>query len=375
MPIAVRPVQSRRERRAFLELPQALHAGDPIRTPPLAADFARNLSPKNPLWERGRGEYELFVAYDGAEPVGRVMAHVHHASNARHGERAGFFGSFECPDDVRVAQALLDAVEEAHRRRGLSLLRGPYDLTITQCIGAVTHGFDEPACFAQSWNAPHVPVLLEALGFAAVYRASTFRLDDVDACNPEGLLGDKHRAWLANPRVRVRPWNMARFDDDVRAATALLNASFAENFGFVPMCPAEVDFMAGPMRRVVRPELTVFLELDDEPVGVGMVLPDFHVLFRRMGGNLWPLGWATFLLGRRAVDAAVGQFIATSPAHQNLGVMRVVLSELIRRLQRARFRSLDATWVGESNAKSRAQMTALGMREKHRLALYARQLT
>jgi hypothetical protein len=129
------------------------------------------------------------------------------------------------------------------------------------------------------------------------------------------------------------------------------------------------------MRRVVRPELTVFLELAGEPVGVGMLLPDFNVLFRRMRGDLWPTGWATFLLGARGLDAAVGQFIATSPAHQNTGLMRIVLAELIRRLQRARFRSLDATWIGEGNGKSRAQMAALGMREKHRLALYARQLT
>jgi hypothetical protein len=49
------------------------------------------------------------------------------------------------------------------------------------------------------------------------------------------------------------------------------------------------------------------------PVGVGMVLPDFNVLIRRMNGRLWAVGWAQFLLGSRGLTAGLVQFIATSP--------------------------------------------------------------
>jgi GNAT superfamily N-acetyltransferase len=271
-----------------------------------------------------------------------------------------------------VARALLDAAAERHLARGLTALRGPYDLTISQCIGAVVSGFDEPASTSQSWNAPHVPRLLEALGFEVVYRATVFRLDDVAGCDETTLLGDKHRAWLANAGVRLRGWDMDRFDDDMRTAVGLLNASFAANYGFVPLSPPEVAFFADPMKRLVRPELTVFIELDGEAVGVGMVLPDFNVLIRRMNGRLWPFGWARFLLGSRSLSAAVLQFIATSPAHQNKGLMRIVMAELVRRLKQAGFQTLDATWIGDTNVKSQAQTRALGMREKHRLALYER---
>ena len=66
------------------------------------------------------------------------------------------------------------------------------------------------------------------------------------------------------------------------------------------------------------------------------------------------------------------QFIATSPAHQNKGLIRIVIAELIRRLKKAGFRTLDATWIGDPNVKSQAQARALGMRAKHRLALYSR---
>jgi GNAT superfamily N-acetyltransferase len=372
--VKVEEVQTRAQRQAFLELPFSLHQGDPIWSPPLLDDLARSLSDKNPLWREGRGERQLLLATDGGRPVGRVLAHVHHISNNVNGERAGFFGLLDCPDDVEVARALLDAAAGRHRARGLTELRGPYELTIRECIGAVVQGFDEPASFSQSWNAPCVPRLLEACGLKPVMKLATFRADDVARIDPEAMLGDKHRAWLKDPRVVVRGFERSRFEQDVRAAVALLNESFVKNYGFVPMDPDEVEFMAGPMKRVVRPELTVFIELDGAPVGVGMFLPDFNVLFRRMGGKLFPLGWARFLVGSRSMDAALVQFIATSPAQQGLGLMRIVMAELIRRLQQAGFRTLDSTWISESNAPSRAHARALGMRVKHELQLYARPL-
>lgn len=369
---SIERVTSDRQRRDFLSVPDRLHAEDPIYTPPLREDFARSLSDENPLWQGGRGERDLFVAYEGGRPVGRVLAHVHHESNRRHGETAGLFGYLECPDDADIARALLDAASERHARAGLTVLRGPYELTIAQCIGAVVDGFDEPGSFSQSWNAPHVPRLLAALGFDVALRLTTFRLDDVELVDPEALMGPKQRAWLADPRVRVRSFDMSRFEADLTAAVRLLNTAFAGNFGFVPLSPDEVAFMAGPMKRVVRPELTMFVELEGQPVGVGMMLPDFNVAFRRMGGRLWPLGWAQFLLGRGALDAAVAQFIATDPALQNQGIIRILVAEALRRLRAAGFRSLDGTWISDTNAASRAQALAMGMREKHKLALYQR---
>ncbi|HVE86016.1 MAG TPA: GNAT family N-acetyltransferase [Myxococcales bacterium] len=375
MAVTVTEVRTRGQRRAFLELPFSLHGDDPIWCPPLLDDLERSLSDKNPLWRDGRGERQLLLATDGGRPVGRVLAHVHHASNAAHGERAGFFGLFDCADDEAVARALVDEAAERHRARGLAELRGPYDLNIRECIGAVVSGFDEPAAFNQSWNAPYVPRLLEACGLKPVMKLATFRLDDVARLDPEAMLEEKHRAWLRDPRVVVRGFERSRFEEDVRAAVALLNESFRTNYGFVPMDSAEVDFMAAPMKRVVRPELTVFIELDGAPVGVGMFLPDFQVLFRRMGGRLFPLGWAKFLVGSRGMDAALAQFIATSPAQQGQGLMRIVMSELVRRMQKEGFRTLDSTWISESNKPSRAQARALGMRVKHELQLYARPLT
>jgi hypothetical protein len=200
-------------------------------------------------------------------------------------------------------------------------------------------------------------------------KLATFRADDMARIDTEAMLEAKHRAWLKD-----RGWRCAA--ESLRAASPARRARRGGaaqrvvhgNYGF-PMDPAEVDF-AGRADEAGGARADGVHQLDGAPVGVGMFLPDFQVLFRRMNGRLFPLGWAKFLAGSRSLDAALVQFIATSPAQQGQGLIRIVVAELIRRLQRAGFRTLDSTWISESNAPSRAQARALGMRVKHELQLY-----
>lgn len=124
----------------------------------------------------------------------------------------------------------------------------------------------------------------------------------------------------------------------------------------------------------MRPEWTVFLEIGGRPAGVAMGLPDLQPLVGRMGGSLLPFGWLRFLLGAKQVDSAVIQFLATEPELQNQGAIRVVLAELVRRLQASGVRTLEGTWIGDVNPKSLAQAKALGMEQKHRLAVFERAL-
>lgn len=66
--------------------------------------------------------------------------------------------------------------------------------------------------------------------------------------------------------------------------------------------------------------------------------------------------------------------MAVDPAYQNQGLMRAVSAELMRRLQRAGFRTLDTTWVGTNNASSLATVRAMGMRQKHALTVFEQPL-
>src|SRR4051812_44163501 len=79
---------------AFVELPYRMYAGDPRFVPPLRRDERRRLAKgKNPFLDHA--EMELWIAFAGGEPCGRIAAIDDRAHNEFHRERIGWFGFFE----------------------------------------------------------------------------------------------------------------------------------------------------------------------------------------------------------------------------------------------------------------------------------------
>src|SRR4051794_24896743 len=108
MSVEIRPVQTRRDRRAFVELPFGLYANDPVWIPPLRLERRLYLNRRfNPFLQRA--EAQLFLAERDGRVVGRISAHVDPRFNEQHEAPWGWFGFLEVEDDAQALDALLDA--------------------------------------------------------------------------------------------------------------------------------------------------------------------------------------------------------------------------------------------------------------------------
>src|SRR5277367_1355744 len=107
--VDVSPVHSFSDLRAFVRLPERLHAGTPW-VPPLRLErylfLNRHL---NAFFKHG--EARFFLARRDGRVVGRVTAQIDRAYNEFHGDRTGMFGFLEFEDDREVLDALLGAAE------------------------------------------------------------------------------------------------------------------------------------------------------------------------------------------------------------------------------------------------------------------------
>ena len=73
--LSVRPVKTKADRAAFVDLPFRLYAKDPNWVPPLKDEVYGLITPgKNPWFEHG--EAQLFLAERGGQVVGRITAHI-----------------------------------------------------------------------------------------------------------------------------------------------------------------------------------------------------------------------------------------------------------------------------------------------------------
>ena len=371
MTVQVRPARTKADIEAWIIFPR-LHryAPDSPWVPPLDGDLRRMLDPAaNPFFRHGEAVPLLAVDASGV-PVGRVLAHLYHRHNVRHGERAAFFGYFECRDDPEVARALIDAAREVGARRGCTVLRGPFNMTAMQEMGILVEGFHNAPVVDETYTAPSYPALLEAAGLTRTFPVTTYRVPDLARTDPDALLTDRHRALLADGRLHVRPANMRDYDREIEILRELLNDSFFDNPYFVPITADEFRFQIGPFKRVMDPAISLVAERDGVPVAFVVTLPDFNPLLKKMNGSMGPRALAAFLTGKARVRDAVIIIIGVQRQLQGQGIMRVVQAELIRALRRRRYRTLTITWIADENAKSRATALALGAEPWHRLTLY-----
>jgi len=369
--VHVRPARIRSELDAWLALPrrEVYPAWGPW-VSPLDAELRRMLDRrKNPFFRHGDGVALLATDSQG-RPVGRALAHIYHRHNVRHGERAAFFGYFECRDDAATARALIDAAAAFGAQRGSTVLRGPFNMTAMQEMGVLTSGFDEPPAVDEAYTAPHYQRLLAAAGLTPVFPVTTFRVDDLSRLEPDALLGERHRALLSSGRLRVRSANLRDFVREIETIRELLNDSFYDNPHFVPITHDEFVFQIGPYKRLMDPAISLLAELDGVPCGFIITVPDFNPLLKRMQGRTGAKEILAFLRRRSRIRDAV-IIIMGVPRHlQGRGIMRVLHAELVRVLLRRGYRRLTVTWIADVNAKSLATVSALGARPLHRLTLY-----
>ncbi|MFC5724173.1 N-acetyltransferase [Streptomyces gamaensis] len=358
-------VRDRAGRSDFLRLPYRLHGGDALWAPPLLRERRRFLDPAvNPFFEFG--EAELFVAYRGGRPVGRIAALVNHRHNELHDPGAGFFGLFDVVDDVKVAQRLLDAAAGWLRDRGKGAMLGPTNFTVNHESGVLVDGFDRPQCFLTPYNPRYYPALVEAAGLTKAMDFYTWHgpvLPEIPASMVRAA------EWAARRSgVRVRTVRMGDFAAELRLFRDIYNAAWSGNWGFTPMTDRQVAYLTRELRSVVRPELLLVAEVGDEPAGMELVVPDICVALRAAGGRLTRWGLPVGLLRMRQAARRITHFrvlaAGVRPEHRRLGLDALMYAKMMRTAYRLGFRTFEMGPTLENNQPIIRVAARLGTRTK-----------
>src|SRR5215831_19032834 len=239
--VTVTPVQSNRDKEAFIHFPYRLYHDDPNWVPPLIMERRDFLSPKkNPWFEFGK--VELLLARRDGEVVGRIAAVNDPHYNEFHKTTLGFFGMFECINDPGVARGLFDAAAAWNRALGFSEMMGPVNFSTNYECSVLVEGFDAPPVMLMAYNPRYYPSLYTICGFEKAKDLWAWELSS-SFPPPERIVrvAEKIRK---REEVVVRPVNMKQFDAEVRRVKEVYNAAWEKNWGFVPMTEREFDHVA-----------------------------------------------------------------------------------------------------------------------------------
>jgi hypothetical protein len=291
--IEVRAVETRAERRAFLDAGAAPYAGDPAYVRPLDFEVGQRLDPKsNPALKDA--PHRLWIAYRDARPVGRISAIVNPLHLQKHKDDCAHFGFLEAVDDAEVFAALFAAAESWARERGMKKLSGPFSFSVNEECGLLVDGFATPPYVMMPHGRPYYARRVEALGYSKAMDMHALRW------LPERRIMPEKRArfiekTLANPRISIRNIDMRNFAADIRTLVDIYNDAWSDNWGFVPFTQAQAAHMAGELRPIIERHNVVFCELDGRPEAFALALPNINEAIRDFDGKLFPLNWARLL--------------------------------------------------------------------------------
>ena len=350
--VSIEPVIGRRLQRQFIDLPWRLYADDPCWMPPLrlAQEELLGFRP-HPFYERNRSR--SFLAVRAGRTVGRITAIVNVGHVERYGERRGFFGFFECEDDVEVATGLFTAAREWLAAEGMTAIRGPVNPSLNYECGLLIEGFETPPFFMMTHNRPYYARLVEANGFGKIEDLYAFwgemsMLEGIDSKLGVMVEGVKERFG-----VTVRSLDRSRFTEEVRMFLDIYNASLAGTWGFVPLSSGEVNHMAASLKHLIVPELSLVAEVEGKPIGTVFCLLDFNPRIKSINGRLFPFGFLKLLWNKQAIKRMRAISTNVVPEYQAWGVGLVLHAALVPRLFEWGMNEVEFSWVLESNHLSK----------------------
>lgn len=369
--VVVRRVRGRRERKEFHELPHRLHADLQNWVPPLRSSQRWLISPRrNGFFEYGT--VELFAAYRGSVPVGRIAAVDNPRHNEVHDERCGFFGLFESQPDVEVARSLVRAVADRARERGMNTLRGPVNFTLHQDCGVLVDGFHEPPFAMTPYNPEHYPRLLEACGLDKAVDMLAWNLD-ITGGSPE-FLQQAARPALRRVEVRVRPLDLHRFDEEIETIRRIHNAAGAGTWGFVPAKSAEFRGIARNLRQLAPHSVARIAEVDGVPASFVVTVPDINHGLHRARGSLLPVGALRVLRSMRSTRRARTVLLGTDPQFADQSLEAALLDRSFEDCCERGYHYAECSWILEHNEPLNTALTAAGAEPAKRYRLYGTSL-
>jgi hypothetical protein len=349
---------SRAHREAFLRLPWRLYKEDPAWVPNLLLLQRDVLSEKkNPFFDHG--EAQLFLARRGGEVVGRISAQIDRRHNEAHGERTGFFGFFESVDDASVARALLEAAENWLRTRGIQSCRGPFSFSIDEDVGQLVEGFQHPPMIATTHALPYYDALLAGAGYAKAMDLLGYRWD---LQPPPERMREAIDRTRAVPGFSVRRINMRRLESEVDILLDIYNDAWQENWGYVRVSPRAARKIADDFRLIADPSVVLIAEVDGEPAGMIVGLPNLYEAIRDFNGFLDPwkalkLVWRLKVRGTQTGRILLFGVKQKFQRQRELyGLPFVLLEELYQRAQKRRYEWCEESWILETNKRMNALM-------------------
>jgi len=359
MNINVKPVVTKTEKIAFIKSQWLFYKNDPNFVPPIVIDRLKLLNTrKNPFYTHS--EIQLFLAYKEGKIVGRIAAITNSNHNKTHLDNIGFFGFFECVDDISVAKELFKTAENWLKEKGKDAIRGPVNPSMNDECGLLIEGFDSPPVVLMTYNPPYYKELIEQAGYGKAKDLFAYHLVNEEYMSEkmkrmQSLIRDRYKVTIREVNFKDK----AQFQKDVQTLKDIYNSAWQPNWGFVKMTSEEFDFLAQDLKSIADPAYTIIAEVDGKPAGFALGLPDINQILKdNKKGSILGAVWR-LLTRKNQIDLLRIIVLGVLPQYQRLGIDSVMYWEMGTRGLPKGIKYGEASWILEDNEMMNKGLTTV----------------
>ncbi|MBO5233796.1 MAG: N-acetyltransferase [Prevotella sp.] len=314
----------------FVKFPKSLYAGISQYVPDMDSDIRDTFRPSRNKSLKFT-DIQAFVAYRNGETVGRIAGIINHKANNIWNKTSVRFSLLEFIDDIKVSKALLKAVEDWGKERGMTSLQGPMGITDFDKEGMLIEDFDLDGSFMEYWNPPYYRKHLEKLRFRkeADWLQIQFQV-------PETVPARYARvAQLATEMFDLKIVKKSKkevHNGYGQKIFNLLNQAYAPLFGFSPFSDEQAKVFLRKFLPLLNMKMVTLIENGKgELVCAAITVNDFSEGLKKSNGKVFPKGWYHLLkaIKWKKGDKAELMLIAVRPDMQGLGINALVFAHLI----------------------------------------------
>ena len=366
--VEIRKVTDQKSLRAFIDFHYDLYQGNPYDAPTLFSDELHTLSKdRNAAFEFCEAEY--FLAYKEGRLVGRVAAIINHRANESWNCQSVRFGWLDFVDDIEVSTALLDAVADWGRQKGMKQIVGPLGFTDMDPEGMLIWGFDQIGTMSTIYNYPYYPEHMERMGGwekdndYVEYKLYT----------PKEGVPDKYKriAEMISKRYNLHVPHLKRsqvFGPEQYGQKVLdvVNKTYGQIYGFSQMTQRQKDEYVKMYFKFFEMDMICVIEDWNTPnhdvIGVGISIPSLaKALQKCRKGRLLPFGWWHLIraLKFHQTDVVDLLLVGILPEYRNKGANAMLFNRLIPVYQKYGFKWAETNVEMETNERVQGQWAYL----------------
>lgn len=349
--IVIKPIDNEIDKMKFIKFPWEIYKGDDNWVPPIIYDVRKNLDTiKNPFYKHAK--IKLFLALDGKTIVGRIAAIINDNHNKKYNDKVGFFGYFECINSKEVANSLFEAAGNWLKENGMDTIRGPINLSINDEVGLLVEGYDKSPVLLMMYNPPYYEKLIEGFGFTKTkdLYAYIFGVDQIKI-NPKSIskLERVSDIVIKRDNIKIRKIVLKDLENELMKVMKVYNSAWIENWGSIQMSEEEFKFVAASLKPLVDEDIVYFAEVNGEPVGFSLSMPDWNQIFKKLNGKLFPFGIFKILTGRKKINGIRVMIMGIIPEYQRKGIEAVFINNTIKIGNSKGYDFAEISWVLEDN--------------------------